>query len=156
MSDVPEWMQLLRDHCFPFEYSTFLWVSSPCGVVHWNSIVAQTSASNQHHFPTCLPQVSLPLLDWLFFSTLYHFLQIFFGKSLFLLESHSEIPREKKSQRAKWEWSLCQSQGEERAGSFWKVKLKANMWETAVSPTAPLSYRPELLPPLLLHSDAHS
>lgn len=66
-------MQSFWDHCFPFGHSTFLWVSSPCDVVHWNSIIAQTSASHQHHFPTCPPPVSLSLLSEHFFPPVTNF-----------------------------------------------------------------------------------
>lgn len=87
------------DHCFPFGYSTFLWVSSPCGVVHWNSIIAQTSVANQHCFPVYLPLPSLPLLGEHFFPPITTFFKsslesIYYSLKVMAGHQEKSIPKE--------------------------------------------------------------
>lgn len=157
-------MQLLWDHCFPFGYSTFLWVSSPCGVVHWNSITAQTSASNQHHFPTCPPPVFFALGRWTFF---FHPLQ-----SSANLPRKVSIPSWKSQQDTKRKAFPKSNAGmvaslQISRGRQSRVFLKGQAEGRCVrnsckSPTHPLkshsflAYRPELPPLLPLGSNAHS
>lgn len=157
-------MQLLQDHCFPFGYSTFLWVSSPCGVVHWNSITAQTSASNQHHFPTCTPPVSLPLLGECFFppvTTFFKSSSESFYSSWKVIARYPEksIPKEQCRDghssgnfKGKTEQGPCER-------SSWRQMCKKQLSRVPLTPSNShsfLAYRPKPLPPLPLGSSAHS
>lgn len=149
------------DHCFPSGYSTFLWVSSPRGVVHWNSIIAQTWVANHHCFPTYLPLLSLPLLGEHFFWLITPFFKsslesIYYSLKVIARCQEKSIPKE----QCRMVTPLQISRGRQSRVVL-KGQAKDRWARTAgrvpLMPSAPLlAHRDQLLPLLPPGSTAHS